>query len=62
MSENLLSKTPAERLLSLMLLKEKIQDSYLITKKLEEGKTVIHIIHRVEGKRSEEHVSRVVIE
>jgi hypothetical protein len=45
-----------------MLLNEKIQDSYLITKKLEEGKTVIHIIHRVEGKRSEEHVSRVVIE
>ena len=47
----------SERLLSLILLNEKIKDGYQVTKKLEASKTVIQIIYKVEGKRSEEHVS-----
>ena len=47
----------SERLLSLILLNEKIKDGYRVTKKLEEGKTVIQIIYKGEGKRSEEYTS-----
>lgn len=57
MSQEFASKTPAERLLSLMLLNDKVKDGYLITKRLETETTVIQIIHRVEGKRAEEHLS-----
>jgi len=47
----------SERLLSLILLNEKIRDGYQVTKKLEDGKTIIQIRYKVEGKRSEEYVS-----
>ena len=50
----------SERLLSLILLNEKIKDGYLVTKKLEDGKTIIQIIYKVEGKRSEEYVSNIL--
>ena len=50
----------SERLLALILLNEKIKDGYRVTKKLEEGKTVIQIIYKVEGKRSEEYVSNIL--
>jgi hypothetical protein len=50
----------SERLLSLILLNEKIKDGYLVTKKLEDGKTIIQIKYKVEGKRSEEYVSNIL--
>jgi len=50
----------SERLLSLILLNEKIKDGYQVTKKLEDGKTIIQIIYKVEGKRSEEYVSNIL--
>ena len=50
----------SERLLALILLNEKIKDGYLVTKKLEDGKTVIQIIYKPEGKRSEEYISNVL--
>ena len=50
----------SERLLSLILLNEKIKDGYLVTKKLEDGKTIIQIIYKIEGKRSEEYVSNIL--
>ena len=59
-NSNALFKTPSERLLSLLLLNENIKDSYLVTKTLEDSTTVIQIIHRIEGKRKEEHVASLV--
>ena len=50
----------SERLLSLILLNEKIKDGYLVTKKVEDGKTIIQIKYKVEGKRSEEYVSNIL--
>jgi len=50
----------SERLLSLILLNEKIKDGYLVTKKLEDGKTIIQIKYKVEGKPSEEYVSNIL--
>ena len=50
----------SERLLSIILLNEKIKDGYLVTKKLEDGKTIIQIKYKVEGKRSEEYVSNIL--
>ena len=50
----------SERLLWLILLNEKIKDGYLVTKKLEDGKTIIQIKYKVEGKRSEEYVSNIL--
>jgi len=50
----------SERLLSLILLNDKIKDGYRVTKKLEEGKTVIQITYKVEGRRSEEYVSNIL--
>jgi len=50
----------SERLLSLILLNDKIKDGYQVTKKLEDGKTIIQIIYKVEGKRSEEYVSNIL--
>lgn len=50
----------SERLLSLILLNEKIKDGYQVTKKLEDGKTIIQIKYKVEGKRSEEYVSNIL--
>ena len=51
-----LPNSPSERLLSLILLNEKIKDAYLVTKKLEEGNTVIQLIHKGEDKRPEEYI------
>jgi len=59
-NSNALFKTPSERLLSLLLLNENVKDSYLVTKTLEDTTTVIQIIHRIEGKRKEEHVASLV--
>jgi len=59
-NNNTLFKTPSERLLSLLLLNENVQDSYMVTKTLEDTTTVIQIIHRIEGKRKEEHVASLV--
>jgi hypothetical protein len=59
-NNNALFKNPSERLLSLLLLNENIKDSYLVTKTLEDSTTVIQIIHRIEGKRKEEHVASLV--
>ena len=47
----------SERLLSLILLNEKIKEGYRVTKKLEEGKTVIQLTCKAEGERSEEYTS-----
>ena len=47
----------SDRLLSLILLNEKIKDGYRVTKKLENDKTIIRVIYKVEGKRSEEYTS-----
>ena len=51
---------PSERLLSLILLNEKIKDAYLVTKKLEEGNTVIQLIYKGEDKRSEKYISTIL--
>jgi hypothetical protein len=61
MSENIVPNTAAERLLTLLLLNEKVKEGCVIHKILEEKNTVIKIIHRVEGKRVEEHVSSLPI-
>lgn len=50
----------SERLLSLILLNEKVKDGYLVTKRLEDGKTVIKIIYKEEGKQSEKYVSGIL--
>jgi hypothetical protein len=61
MSENIVPNTAAERLLTLLLLNEKVKEECVIHKILEEKNTVLKIIHRVEGKRVEEHVSNLPI-
>ena len=46
MRPNILRKTPAERLLSLILLNDRVKEEYVITKKRETKNTVIQISHR----------------